>query len=215
MPMFILLIILCALYVISALSYWCLHKHWGTVGLYCAASYMIAACYVFLMSTYLFDSDTLLYVILFAMLLLFVIAALFFEHMLLIERPMQLIFSGVTLSLNMLLLLYANLLLGWETITMDYFFHVCLIVGISTGTIAGLLFEGAFIHFSTKCFYVYEQFLKFLIGLLVSFFIIFILYQFENMPIMSFILSFLFSFWICGLFPILIKKIQRYEYRSF
>lgn len=214
MPMFILLIILCVLYAASASSYWCFHKHWGTVGLYCAASYMVAACYVFLMSTYLFDSDTLLYVILFAMLLLFVIVSLFSEHMLLIERPIQLLFSGIILALNMLLLLYANLLLGWKTITTDYFFHVCLIVGVSTGTIAGLLFESAFIHFSTKCFYVYEQFLKFFIGLLVSFFIIFILHQFGNMPIISFILSFLFSFWICGLFPILIKKIQRYEYRN-
>lgn len=215
MEMLILLIILCILYVISAASYWCIHKHWGIIGLSCIAAYLTLAGYVFLMSTYLFPPEKLLSPLLYCLLIIIICGAFFSERLLLIERPTQLFFSGILLFLNIILLLYANLLLTWQTISVTYFLYAGYAVGISTGTIAGFLFESTFIRFSTKCFYLYEQFIKFIIGLLVSFLIIFIFVQFQNIPVIAFILSFLLAFWISGLHPILSKKIQRYEYRNF
>ncbi len=215
MEMLILLIILCILYVISATSYWCIHKHWGIIGLGCVAAYLTLASYVFLMSTYLFPSERLLLPLLYCLLIIIICGAFFSERLFLIERPTQLFLSGTLLFLNIVLLLYANLLLTWQTIPVAYFLYASYAVGISTGTIAGFLFESTFIRFSTKCFYLHEQFIKLLIGLLVSILIIFIFVQFENIPVIAFVLSFILAFWISGLHPILGKKIQRYEYRNF
>lgn len=210
----ILFAVICFLYIISASAYWCFHKRWGTVGLNCIAAYVTAASYIFLMRTYLFQSDLLLYILLYAVLVLFLAAALFCENALLIERDTRLFLSGTLLFFNIMLLLYAGLLLDWNTITQELFFSACLASGVSAGIIAGFLFENALIRFSTRCFYLYEQLIKLFVGLCVSLFMIYMLYQFRNITVAAFMFSFLFSFWNCGLHPILIKKIQHYEYRN-
>jgi hypothetical protein len=164
------------------------------------------------MHTYLFDSAILFQGLLYGFFIIAAIAAVYAERALLFERHTQLFFTFLLLGCNLLLLAFGYMLLSWKTITSDLFCFICLTAGMNIGFLSGFLLESSLIRFSTRCFYLFEQLLKFIIGMLVSLFLIYILLRVKNMPILIISVSFFLSFWNTGLYPVLIRKIQRYEF---
>lgn len=211
---YICLTLICCTLLLSALTYWCINKHWGIVGLLGTFSYIIFSTYLYLMSSYLF-SETFLYWLLIVLLVTFILICIIAERMLFIDKKAQNIFYAILFLLSLILIGYAKLLLSWSTIDPDYFFVACVSSGLCCGAILGLFCENNFVHFSTRCFYWFEQFIKIAIGLLVSFLLIYILCTNKNIPVVAFFTALILSLWICGLSPILIKKIQHYQYENY
>lgn len=210
---YICIALICFLLLLSALTYWCFNKHWGTIGLFGTATYLTISAYLYLMSTYLFN-EAALYWLLIILLIFFIFLSILIERMLLIEKRTQYISYIVLFSAALILIGYARLLLSWSTIHSDYFANICIVAGLCCGTILGLACENSFVHFSTRCFYWYEQFLKIAFGLLVCFLLIYILLCNKNIPAAAFFIATLLTLWICGFSPIFIKKIQHYQYEN-
>lgn len=208
-----LLIIITVLFV-SAFIYWCLCKHTGMMILYATGIYMTIAGYLFIMSRYLFQNRRMLPVLLAATLLLVICTMLYGNYMLVIEDYMRVAGTLILLAVNLLGFLYAYLMAGWNILSQNFLFQVHTVFSISSGIFAGFLLENAFVHFGTRCFYLWEQCTKLLTGLLGCLILLYLRSLFINMPLVQQLLSFFLSLWIVGIYPVLIRRIQHYEYRN-
>lgn len=206
--------IIMAVLLVSAFIYWCLCKHTGILLLYSSGIYLTIAGYLFIMSRYLFSNGLVLPVLLAVTLLLVTGAALYCRYVLLVEDFMRVTGAFIMLGVNLLGFLYACLMAGWSILSPEFVLQVHTLFFTSAGIFAGFLFENFFVHFGTRCFYLWEQCTKLLAGLSVCLLLLCLKRFSSRIPMAQLLLSFCLTFWIAGVYPVLIRRIQRYEYRN-
>lgn len=207
LSVFILLI-----YFFFICSYWCLNKHLGKIGIYTMSVLLTAEEYLNIIHMYLFSSDLLFFALIAALIITITIIAVYIDTMLIIDSKIQNVFVIFMCILNIFLTLYAKLLSEWSVIPQSVFPRVCTAAGFNCGFFIGFILEYSVIKFNTGCFYLMEQIAKLTAGITVFIMIAYIIYISDDISIIHIIFSFLCSFWISGLFPVFITKIQKYEY---
>lgn len=109
--------------------------------------------------------------------------------------------------------LYVILLIRWEVSTMELLADSVVFASALVGFSVGTYIEDKFIHFRTRCFSIFTQLLKILLGLggLGA-----IQYLFHLLPLNTTLVrsisNFLICLWIFGIFPLFIKLVQKKTY---
>lgn len=208
-----LFVFILLIYIFFICSYWCIDKHLGKIGIYTLSVLLTIEEYLNIMNLYLFSSKYMFFALTAALIIIITIIAVYIDTMLIIDNKIQTLFAVFMCILNILLPVYAELLSEWSVIPQSLFPEACAAAGLNCGFFAGFILEYSVIRFNTGCFYLIEQIIKFTAGISSCIIFSYIIYMSEDINVIHIISSFLCSFWISGVFPVFITKIQRYEYR--
>lgn len=191
--------------------YWCINKQSGTLCLYSLFVYALLFSILYMLTFYLIGHVVFFILAALGYPLIFTfdlcIARIFY-----IDMAAKRIFTIILIALSLITASFAFLLYYWNILPYGALSVVFILLSACVGYYIGYLIEIHVINFSTACFYLYEQVLKIVLGLLPCVLIVvFIILFTPSLPTQMFGFFVIYS-WISCLFPIIILKIQKYDY---
>lgn len=207
------LIIIC-IFILSlffSVLYWCINKQSGTLCLYSLFVYALFFSILCMLSFYLIGHVVFLTIAALGYPLIFV-SGLYIARVFYIDMAAKRIFTIILIVLSLVTAGFAFLLYYWNILPYGALSAIFVLLSACIGYYLGYLIEIHAINFSTACFYLYEQFLKIILGLLPCVLIaVFIILFTPSLPTQMFGFFVIYS-WISCIFPIIILKIQKYDY---
>ncbi len=191
--------------------YWCINKKSGTLCLYSLFVYALFFSILYMLTFYLIGH--IIFFILVAVGYPLILAlSLYIKRVFYIDMAAKRIFTVVLIILSLITGGFAFLLYYWNLLSYGALSAVFTTLSACMGYYLGYLIEIHMINFNTACFYLYEQILKIILGLLPCVLIlVFIVLLNPSLPTQMFGFFVIYS-WISCLFPIIILKIQKYDY---
>lgn len=191
--------------------YWCINKQSGTLCLYSLFVYALFFSILYMLTFYLIGHVVFLILAALEYPLIFALS-LYIARVFYIDMAAKRIFTVILIVLSLITACFAFLLYYWNILPYGALSVVFILLSACVGYYLGYIIEIHAINFSTACFYLYEQVLKIVLGLLPCVLIVvFIILFTPSLPTQMFGFFVIYS-WISCLFPIIILKIQKYDY---